>query len=72
MSIKFEDRLERLLNEADFPANLRQRSAIFAKMFKISGELSSSILCGKKLPASGILGNIANEFEVSAEWLLGK
>lgn len=72
MSIYFEDRLERLLNEADFPSNLRERSAIFAKMFKVSTETSRNILCGKKIPANDILQNIASEFEVSPEWLLGK
>lgn len=72
MSIKFEDRLERLLNEADFPTNLRQRSTIFAKMFEISTELSQSILLGKKLPADGVLSKIADEFEVSTSWLVGK
>ena len=72
MSIQFEDRLERLLNEADFPTNLRQRTTIFAKMFRISSELSQNILRGKKVPNSDILSNIANEFEVSPEWLIGK
>ena len=72
MSIRFEDRLERLLNEADFPTNLRQRSAIFAKMFQISTELSQRILLGKKIPDNGVLNNIAREFEVSTSWLIGK
>jgi hypothetical protein len=72
MSHYFEDRLERLLNEADFPADLRQRNKIFAKMFKIGTELSQNILLGKKRPTGDILYSIANEFEVSPEWLLGK
>ena len=72
MSIKFEDRLERLLDEADFPADLRQRTTIFAKMFRISRELSQNILRGKKAPDNATLSNIANEFEVSPEWLVGK
>lgn len=72
MSFYFEDRLQRLLDEADFPSDLRQRNKIFAKMFKIGTELSQNILLGKRVPTGDILANIANEFEVSPEWLLGK
>jgi transcriptional regulator with XRE-family HTH domain len=72
MSTLFKQRLQDALNEAELPEDPTERLAAFANIFNIKQRHEASlILNGKKLPDADLLDKIAQEFEVSADYLRG-
>lgn len=68
----FVERLNRLLDHAEFPQNMQERAMAFGKMFGLKPIVSQSILSGSLAPKPEVLEAIAEEFEVKMDWLLGK
>lgn len=67
----FLERLHKQLDSIGLPLDELERSKVFAKLFKVNKPLSSSILAGRMMPNAELLQAIANELEVSPDWLLG-
>lgn len=69
---QFSDRLNKELDNIGIPARHDERVAAFAKLLKLSKFKAESFLYGTILPDCAILNLIANELEVSVDWLIGK
>jgi transcriptional regulator with XRE-family HTH domain len=73
MNVKcFSERINRELQSAGFPSNERDKAKAFAKVFKVSPHMADSLLHGQMMPSKELLEEIAKEFEVSRDWLVGK
>lgn len=72
MNRNFTLRINKELNEAGFPTDLRERTRAFAKAFHVSRHTANQILNGTSIPNPELLELIAKEFEVTQDWLLGK
>ncbi len=68
----FAERLNKCLDEAGAPANVRERSAILSKMLQIPRQQGWMLLEGHQTPGEALLNQIAREFEVEPAWLLKK
>ena len=69
---QFSDRLNKELDDIGVPQRNDERVAVFAKLIKISPFKAEAILNGNTNPDAPLLEILAEELEVSAEWLLGK
>lgn len=67
----FRERLEKSLNGIGFPNCHDERVKAFSKIFRISKHTSASILNGTVIPKIDTLNLIAEELEVSPDWLIG-
>lgn len=73
MSYKlFRERLEEGLNIIGLPKSYEERVRAFSKVFGLSRHTSSSILNGIIIPDNQTLQIIAEELDVTTDWLLGK
>jgi len=69
---QFAERLNRELDNIDAPHLLNERVSAFAKLLRIPKFQAEAILNGNMLPNQALLTVLANELDVSGEWLLGK
>lgn len=72
MSYKqFAERLHHELDEIGVPQRADERVEVFAKLIKAPRFKAQALLSGQALPDEALLQILANEFEVSVDWLLG-
>ena len=73
MSYKqFSERLNKELDEIGVPQRNDERVEVFAKLIKVPRFKAESILNGNTCPEAPLLDLLAEELEVSTDWLLGK
>jgi len=68
----FAERLNQELDNIGLPQHESERVEAFARMIKLPRFKAESILHGEMIPNNEELALIAEELEVSIEWLLGK
>lgn len=68
----FSERLNHELNEMGMPERMEERIEVFSKLFKTPRFKSEAILNGEILPDNELLEKVAEELEVSVDWLLGR
>lgn len=69
---QFSERLNRELDNIGVPPETHERIAIFAKLLKIPRFKAASLLEGVYNPDEQLLKALADELEVSIDWLVGK
>jgi hypothetical protein len=69
---QFSERLHRELDEIGVPQRSEERVEVFAKLIKLPRFKAEAILSGQVSLDPSLLELLAEEFEVSTEWLLGK
>ena len=69
---RFSERLNRGLDDIGVPERSDERVEIFAKLIKIPRFKAEALLNGNTNPDTPLLELLAEELEVSADWLLGK
>ncbi len=69
---QFSERLNKELDEIGVPQRTDERIEVFAKLIKAPRYKAEAILSGNTLPDAPLLNLLAEELEVSADWLLGK
>jgi hypothetical protein len=68
----FAERLNKELDSIGMPTRSDERIEAFSKLVKIPKFKAEAFLNGISQPDIMVLDRIAEEFEVSGEWLLGK
>lgn len=68
----FIERIHRTLDGIEMSFDSQERAVEFARLFKIPLSTSRAILSGALSPSDDLLKHIAEELEVSENWLLGK
>jgi hypothetical protein len=68
---EFSERLNRELDEIGVPVRNDERIVVFAKLLKVPSFKAEAILNGHS-PDASTLEILAEELEVSVDWLLGK
>lgn len=68
----FAERLNKELDSIGVPPRSNERIEAFSKLIKIPKFKAEAFLDGISIPEINLLGRIADEFEVNAEWLIGK
>lgn len=68
---RFAERLNKALDDIDAPEHTDERVEVLAKLVKIPKFKAQTMLDGIILPDQALLNLLANEFEVSPQWLLG-
>lgn len=69
---QFSERLNKELDEIGVPPKTDERIEVFAKLIHVPRFKAEAILNGYTTLDAPLLNIIANELEVSADWLLGK
>lgn len=69
---RFAERLNQALDDIGVPEHSDERIEVFAKLVKIPKFKAEAMLDGIIMPDAELLEALANEFEVSQNWLLGK
>ncbi len=69
---KFSERLNQELDSIGVPSPMDERINVFSKLVKIPKFKAQSYINGLAMPDESTLKNLAEEFEVSVEWLSGK
>jgi hypothetical protein len=69
---QFSERLNQELDEIGVPERCDERVEVFAKLIKIHRFQAEAILNGNTKLDAPLLKLLADELEVSADWLLGK
>ena len=69
---QFSERLNKELDEIGVPERHDERVEVFAKLIKIPRFKAEALLTGNTPIEPPLLDLLAEELEVSAEWLLGK
>lgn len=69
---QFAERLNRELDSIGVPTPISERVEAFAKLLHIPKFKAEAFLNGIYLPVGEILEKLANELEVSMDWLIGK
>ncbi|OGV49833.1 MAG: hypothetical protein A3F46_04910 [Legionellales bacterium RIFCSPHIGHO2_12_FULL_42_9] len=69
---QFAERLNRELDGIEAPLREDERVEAFSKMFHIPKFRAEAILHGTYLPDENLLNAVADEFEINADWLIGK
>jgi hypothetical protein len=69
---QFSEKLNQELDSIDVPMREDERLEAFSKMFHIPKFKADAILHGVYLPDEKLLHAIADEFEINADWLIGK
>lgn len=65
----FSEQLNKVLDEIDFPTELRRREELFAKLMGIPREPARRFLCGYAVPNELLLFKIARELDVKPQVL---
>ena len=68
----FAERLNRALDDIDAPTLSAERIDVLSKLAKIAHFKAAALLGGTMMPDATLLRLLAEEFEVSENWLLGK
>ena len=68
----FSERLNKELDEIGVPQPSDERVEAFSKLIKVPRFKAEAILNGHTNPEAPLLQMLADELEVSADWLLGK
>lgn len=69
---KFAQRLNHELDSLGVPEETTERIAALSKWLKIPKFKAEALLDGLTLPDEALLVTLTEEFEVNADWLLGK
>jgi len=69
---QFSERLHQELDEIGVPQRTNERIEVFSKLIKIPKFKAEAILNGNISVEPPLLALLAEELEVSADWLLGK
>jgi hypothetical protein len=69
---QFSERLNKELDTIGVPERSDERVEVFAKLLKIPRFKAEAILNGTTILDAPLLDLLAQELEVSAEWLMGK
>lgn len=72
MNKRFSERLNKELDSMGVPETSEERIAVLAKLIRVPKFKAESLLAGIASPNEEILTILANELEVSAQWLIGK
>lgn len=68
----FSERLNRELDSIGVPQRNDERVDAFAKLVKLPRFKAEALLQGNTNPDPSLLNTIAQELEVSVDWLMGK
>ena len=68
---RFSERLNKELDEIGVPQRSDERVEVFAKLLKVPRFKAEALLNGNTNPEAPLLKLLAEELEVSADWLLG-
>ncbi|MFT4058670.1 MAG: hypothetical protein QM652_03880 [Legionella sp.] len=71
-SKRFSERLNRELDNIGVPESNHERIEILSKLIKIPKFKAEALLNGATHPDEKLLNQLAQEFEVSTDWLVGK
>ncbi len=63
----FSEQLNKVLDEMDFPREIRRREELFAKLVGIPREPARRFLCGYAMPNELLLYRIARELDVKPQ-----
>jgi len=69
---QFAERLNRELDAIGVPLRSDERIGVFAKLLKVPRFKAEAYLNGITVPEPKLINALAEEFEVDAEWLVGK
>ena len=69
---RFSERLNKELDDIGVPERSDERVEVFAKLLKVPRFKAQALLDGATIPEAPLLTILAEELEVSADWLLGK
>ncbi len=69
---KFSERLNKELDSIGVPEVTTERIEILSKLIKVPKFKAEALLHGLTNPDAALLKILANEFEVTEEWLIGK
>lgn len=69
---QFSERLNKELDSIGVPERNDERVEVFAKLIKVPRFKAESILNGTGVLDAPLLDLLAEELEVSADWLIGK
>ena len=69
---QFSERLNKELDEIGVPQRNDERVEVFAKLIKVPRFKAEALLNGNTNPELPLITLLAEELEVSADWLLGK
>jgi len=69
---QFSERLNNELDDIGVPQRSDERVEVFAKLIKVPRFKAEAILNGNTTIEAPLLDLLADELEVSADWLLGK
>ena len=69
---RFSERLNKELDNIGAPESHTERVEVLSKLIKIPKFKAEALLEGATHPDSTLLNTLAQEFEVSADWLVGK
>ena len=69
---RFSERLNKELDNIGAPESSAERIEVLSKLVKIPKFKAEALLSGATNPDEKLLNALAQEFEVSADWLVGK
>lgn len=69
---RFSERLNKELDNIGAPESSIERIEVLSKLVKIPKFKAEALLNGATNPDQALLNALAEEFEVSADWLAGK
>ncbi|MFY7698159.1 MAG: hypothetical protein ACOVQX_05040 [Legionella sp.] len=69
---QFSERLNKELDEIGVPQRSDERIVVFSKLIKLPKFKAEAILTGNVVLEPQLLSLLANELEVSEDWLVGK
>lgn len=69
---RFSERLNKELDSIGAPQSRLERIEVLSKLIKIPKFKAEALLNGSINPNEPLLNTLAQEFEVSIEWLMGK
>ena len=69
---RFSERLNKELDNIGVPATSAERIEVLSKLIKVPKFKAEAFLNGAANPDENLLNTLAQEFEVNADWLVGK
>lgn len=71
MNRHFSERLNQELDEMGVPSDDHERLAVLSKLLRIPRHKAQALLKGHTKPGDPLVESLAEELEVSPQWLLG-
>lgn len=68
----FAERLNQALDSIEAPENASERIHALSLLIKVPKFKAAALLNGEIIPDEILLNSMAEEFDISADWLLGK